>query len=392
MLTVQDRIHRLLWDRRILAIPKEISPISAVIIKNPSLKDYNYSLFLKENIYEECIANGVPTETEILITAKESGYWTADEEDLIKRIDDYVEGLKDKLGREKLTVRIKKIKKQITEAQTERDNLAARRKDLLKNTAEYLSYENAVFNLLPKCVLDIEENPLWKTDEDFTRDRRENPVLVSYIANHVIQHDMMTTADMRSVARSPDWRALWTMSRENLAGLFEQSIGTLRVEQKVLLFWSRLYDSVYEDMERPDEEVIEDDEALDEWLTNRHEKREDKSSKPKPIKTGHDHAENMVVLDGYHSEECTCGTAKIKVLGHGERPKHATNCPWGVWIRYTEEEKFELAQRVYSKNNMNVRKVMESHHSTVAEHGTIKEQQLRSRKTRMMLGLGTKNG
>ena len=48
MLTLEDKIHRLLWNKRFLIIPPEISEsVNTVIIMNPTIEDRNYALFLK---------------------------------------------------------------------------------------------------------------------------------------------------------------------------------------------------------------------------------------------------------------------------------------------------------------------------------------------------------
>jgi hypothetical protein len=156
--------------------------------------------------------------------------------------------------------------------------------------------------------------------------------------------------------------------------------------------WSRLYDSVFECAEPPETSIIEDDDALDAWLLDKkaNEDGEKKAAKSKlPEKN---HQENMTMLEGYYSEQCTCGASKHKVKGLGERPQHAADCSWGKYIYYTREEKDRIADQIYGRNPQAIKNIMNNEKDIIDNQGKVEEQHLRKRRSRMMLGMQYKQG
>jgi hypothetical protein len=78
------------------------------------------------------------------------------------------------------------------------------------------------------------------------------------------------------------WRTLWNAGKGS--NLFGKPIIQLDSEQHALVYWSQVYDSVYEAYERPDDDIINDDEKLDAWFKRQSEKREaEKKKNKKPV-------------------------------------------------------------------------------------------------------------
>lgn len=50
--------------------------------------------------------------------------------------------------------------------------------------------------------------------------------------------------------------------------MFGNSSSELTSDQKSIILYSRMYDNVYESTERPDDEVIDDDDMLDGWFAD----------------------------------------------------------------------------------------------------------------------------
>jgi hypothetical protein len=86
----------------------------------------------------------------------------------------------------------------------------------------------------------------------------------------------LSDEQIREVAKGYEWRALWGAKD---AGLFESRICDLTHEQISLMSWSRFYDGIYESMDRPDDEVIQDNIALDGWTISENRKRKEEEKK-----------------------------------------------------------------------------------------------------------------
>jgi len=76
----------------------------------------------------------------------------------------------------------------------------------------------------------------------------------------------------RELARTEPWRSIWNAAKSDT--LFGVPSISLSDEQKSLVFWSRLYDNIYENPDCPDDEIIEDDDMLDGWLISERRKRD----------------------------------------------------------------------------------------------------------------------
>jgi hypothetical protein len=84
--------------------------------------------------------------------------------------------------------------------------------------------------------------------------------------NQIIDNELL-----RKIARSEPWRSMWNLQKS-------EAIGKPSAEwtdyQRMLCSYSKMYDNVYESMECPSDEVIEDDDMLDGWFTKQKQDRE----------------------------------------------------------------------------------------------------------------------
>ena len=86
---------------------------------------------------------------------------------------------------------------------------------------------------------------------------------------------LLCESAVREIARNEPWRSLWVMNDTKVFNLFANNMEhQLTVDQKNLMVWSRMYDNVYESMECPTDDVIEDDDMLDGWFIVQRKKRE----------------------------------------------------------------------------------------------------------------------
>ena len=194
---------------------------------------------------------------------------------------------------------------------------------------------------------------------------------------------------MSEVARYVDWLLLWTLSRENLDGLFNRPIADINFNQKLLIYWSRVYDSAFEDPKPPDQDIIEDDGKFDDWLANRDlERKEEKEGRKNKNSVFH-HQEQMIVLDGEFIETCTCGVGPQNKVGLGLKKPHQVECLYGQWRPYTRLEKDELADQVYGRNSKNIRRYIDKEQDRVLRAGMVQEQHLRGTHSRKILGANT---
>jgi len=87
----------------------------------------------------------------------------------------------------------------------------------------------------------------------------------------------ITEAQLREIARSDLWRSYWSVDKHNVFGKPPKDLSH---DQRRLVGYSRMYDSIYENPECPSDTVIEDDDLLDGWMIKmRREREKDKNTK-----------------------------------------------------------------------------------------------------------------
>lgn len=92
----------------------------------------------------------------------------------------------------------------------------------------------------------------------------------------IIQQYKLTwpsNTDLRLIARSEPWRSFWSIN--------PNCFRVLGDEQKALIMFSKMYDTVYDHPDRPEEAVINDDDMLDGWFISMKKKAEAEKSKNK---------------------------------------------------------------------------------------------------------------
>jgi len=238
-----------------------------------------FQTFVSNEIYEESLLqaeeSGVLSSNEIIDYMKQWGMWTDEEEQQLTDYPDKIEKTKLELyDYQSRPHDFKLCKKRI---EIYRNNMM----DLLfkKHRFDYVTSEGfasfcKVNYLMGAGLKDANFKPLWG-DETFFEDHSGILDEVRSIYNQTRLKDI----ELRELARTDPWRLYWnTCDKHNMFG--KQPI-ELTDEQKNLLAWSKLYDSVYEAMESPPEHIIEDDDLLDAWLILQRKKRIDKQQESK---------------------------------------------------------------------------------------------------------------
>src|SRR5689334_1214762 len=389
-MSVQEKIQQLLWDKRYVFVPEEVRALDLeyVLIKDMTVEDRNLYSFVRMRELDSARKQGVPTEAEIMVQAKAAGFWTAEDDLILSKADEHIAFLKGELSRQKFLARKKSLQADIDNTIEKKNTVQSKKGGYFVLSAEYLASEIAASTLIRRLVLRIDGSQLWKDDSSFLLFKQNHLGFVVFITNEVLSEGLMPIDEIREVARDPEWRLTWTLQRENLPGIFGRKISDLTLSQKLLIYWSRVYDSAFEGSEPPSSEVINDDDKFDEWLANRDLAREEQSDKKRL--GAKDHQERMQLLDGEYSEVGNCG-AKAKNVGKGlgERVQHTRTCPWGTFRKYTSQEKEQIARQTYSRNTDRVRTMLEKEQQVIVEKGQIEEHHLRDKKTRHVYGMKT---
>ena len=189
------------------------------------------------------------------------GLWTNDTQKTIVTLEKRIENLKVELFENFMNITLqKKIRTNLNSHKNQLDRIKSIRSEFLVNTLE--GYASSIKYEFVIC------NSLYKNNKRiFILDNKDkNSSLLSYFNNIVseINKYSISISDFKNLARSYIWRSYWNSNKNT--NIFPGAISEWTDDQRSLVSFSQMYDSVYEHPECPSEKVIEDDDMLDGWM------------------------------------------------------------------------------------------------------------------------------
>lgn len=226
--------------------------------------DYIFNLEL-----DRAIKDGLFTESDILKDIGYRGIWTKFDDDTIARLKEELDKIPSSLAdiSKREERKLDKLRQSIVSQITEMSN---RRSNLLSSSAERYAENMRVRAFVYMSVVNENGNKIWNTWHDFNNltDNKFIDNIIDAVSN---KPKDVTIAEIREIARSGQWRHKW-LAAKTIDSLFGKSVLDMSDEQTMLVYWSQIYDSVYDAYERPPQEVIDDDLKLDEWLESQSKK------------------------------------------------------------------------------------------------------------------------
>lgn len=92
-----------------------------------------------------------------------------------------------------------------------------------------------------------------------------------------INASRISESEIREISRTEPWRSVWYSGKK--CTLMTKQAVEFSDDQKRLIHWSFMYDSILENPECPPDEVIEDDDCLDGWMILRRRKQQKEKKK-----------------------------------------------------------------------------------------------------------------
>lgn len=257
-------------------VSRIISGFSRVSIKDKVLKVYDYTLNNEYDAqaeydiaYKHYINNGVSTKEELEAILVEKKLWGTDQETTLKELYNNIKTLRKKLkdlvfkSNEK-----KQTLKYIEITEHEIKKLENQKLTLLQNSAEYLAKMEKHKYLLYQLTFDGDKR-YWA---DINAFKKEPEQVINRLLMNSFFDQSITEPVIRELARCEPWRTIW-ITAVKTGNLFARPLVEMTEYQRALVNWSNIYDSVYESMDCPSQEVIHDDKQLDAWFEEQAEKR-----------------------------------------------------------------------------------------------------------------------
>ena len=232
-------------------------------VRQPDATTRYLADFFCEQIYEDAFSKNIYLQEELEELIIENGWWTQDEEDELKQIPKDIEQMKLDYFNNFLRDNVKDlVKKGIRKKEDRFEELTKNKYMFFNYTCESLKSQAYTMYILEHCT--FYENG----DKISLEDISIHALYGKYNA------EMLDDKEVREASKSPSWRMIWNSAKESRE-IFPCPACDLTDMQKSLISWTRMYDSVYESMETPSDDVIEDDYAIDGWFTAQRRKRDD---------------------------------------------------------------------------------------------------------------------
>lgn len=273
----QNAINRIVSGIVYLEIDNELYKCVQPTQDQKALSDLIYN-----NTFQDHKYSGMLNKDQVSSILEAKQIWTkkdqSDHDELLKYLDD----LKVDLYKNKLHTDMKKsIRARIKQVGNMISKSLQRKHFLDVSTIEYHAEKNRQEFLLAVCILDINNNHIYNYNNFNSKSR--------YILNRFLNHSLsgiLEVSEYREISRTEPFRSLWAIGKENVFNICSRD---LSIDQRTLILYSRMYDNVYENPERPSDEVIHDDDMLDGWfiIEKRKQDKEKKQAEVDKMVGGH---------------------------------------------------------------------------------------------------------
>lgn len=296
------------------------------IYVNPfSAEDKTFADFFSKEQYDDAIIDGIWTQEEAEKHLINEGYLDSNSDDQIEDITEKIENMKVDYFNHFYNSETKKYIKLNIKKQEDRILEIYQKKNLFYDkTCEYLKRYSFLSYLLQKNA--------YLEDGNLACDYYS----IQGIYNKYIATSNKIGSKTRSIANTNEWKNRWYSLK---TGAFENKPSSFTELQISVISWSTYYESICQSPDKPSDDIIEDDIALDGWSIK--EKRTRKEEEKKK------NAEKML-------------------------PKNMKNAG-EIFIPATNRKQ---AEDIMSLNNMQAKAQIKSLRKDLNEHGTINDSDL----------------
>jgi len=313
--------------------------------------------YFAEKIYQEKVDEaleiGISSEEDFVKQLILSKLWSEIEQEHLDSLPKLIEESKIQLyyayknfkSREIVNKNLKKHKNSMEEL-TSKKNLL--RRESAEGMAEMYKHKY----LACAKTTDAHGNALWGSEGYFIQDGNLINSLFGEYLNNTCSEDVV-----RELCRNDPWVSLWTAGK-NENGVFGKPSSELTDEQRIIISWSRVYDSIQESPESPPDEVIENCDMLDGWLILQGRKRE----KEKQQKQNSGRADKMKGDEVYMFADNESEAQRIFQMNDSDskailrnRQKQIEKSKKGVPVDKTLDAQLELHKQAVEKFKGHVR-------------------------------------
>jgi hypothetical protein len=237
-----------------------------IYVKPFSAEDKTFADFFSNEQYDDALLDGIWTQKDAEMHLISTGYWSQVDEDRIKEIEQNLDNMKvDYFNNFYNSTTKEYIKRNIESQNKQYSDLHTKKHVFYDKTCDYIKQYSYTSYLLQKNAYIMDAGLASKKFNINTIYNKYSSVV----------YDM--NSKIRSIAKSDEWKSRWFAAKNSV---FDNPTSSFTDLQYSIISWSNYYDNILQSMEKPSDEIIEDDIALDGWsiIQRRKRKEEDKKA------------------------------------------------------------------------------------------------------------------
>lgn len=251
-----DLVNTVISGIVVLRIGKEY-----IYCKPPSAEDKTFADFFSQEQYDDALIDGIWTQEDAENHLIELGYWNKEDDDKLKELRDNIDNMKLDYFNQFYNSQTKEyIKRAITGIEDKVNNLYTTKHTFYDKTCEYIKSYAFESHVLSKNA--------FLSNGQLASDKFSIHKLISKFKDQTY----LIGSRAREVAKSDAWKNYWFSLKHEA---FDNKRSTLTGFQLSVVGWSSYYEGVYQSMDKPFDEIIEDDIAIDGWSISQRRKRKE---------------------------------------------------------------------------------------------------------------------
>jgi hypothetical protein len=261
---IEKVVNRILWGKSIVDVKDRTGKLHTFILRSLTIKENNLASYLYDKEYADAIATGILTCEQLKSIYESEEVWTEKEELELRGYPIAIKRLKTSIkDHEFFTLRKKQLEKRLRKTEKEYNDKIAEKDLLFAVSAEQRAQEVSRRFMVMMSTETLDEQKYWVDKGQFLAER--DLPLIYNLALAYYKHNLLGQTTIRKIARSPIWQYRFAAYKRG-ADLFGRPVSEWSEMQGLLIYWSQIYDSVYNHPDRPSDFIINDDNALDGWL------------------------------------------------------------------------------------------------------------------------------
>jgi hypothetical protein len=301
---------------------------------------------------EKCMYAGIMDSEEKKQLMIRTGQWNPIEDADFEKLPEEIENLKVDLYNAYFNYKHRDAIKKNLDKKKKRFHHLALKKDRYE-TVTAQGYASVIRQKYLICggTKTLDMKPYWDGLSFLFDNSHFIDALITKYVNERITDDII-----RELSHSEPWRTIWSVGKTE-SNIFGIPSTELTESQRNLMLWSRIYDSVYESIDCPPEEVIEDNDMLDGWLIVQHRKRQKERKEQHGKKRGSGAQEEFVIVENPEDvarvEAMNSPQAKlVKAQRLGVLNKHGK-----LSEQYMPDSKMKIREQAHNQTRQQMQKL-----------------------------------